>query len=240
MVAILPSDYGAETDQEAFLPCPILPRPSGPPFIVDASISARSAGVKKRPTLGGRESRQGRLRPGDIGGVCSLSAHEMSPGSQFRVQRSCTPYPRQFSERGCRGLRRRRNHVSATDGTGFEEPSGRLPSNNAWLLRFAPQPTAPDPECSEVDNRGKVAAGREVLVGCAPCLHTRCLDNSQNAPCGRGISVPTYHFARALLQRCAQSRCEKSKISSLGPAALWPGEHISIRAVLARKWHCRQ
>ena len=28
-----------------------------------------------------------------------MSAHETSPGSQFRVQRSCTPYPRQFSER---------------------------------------------------------------------------------------------------------------------------------------------
>ena len=52
---------------------------------------------------------------------------------------------------------------------------------------------APGPQCSEVENRGKAVSGHE-------------------------LGVPTHRFARALLQTSAQSRLEKSKISSHGRA----------------------
>ncbi len=50
-----------------------------------------------------------------------------------------------------------------------------------------------DTQAAAVENRGKVASGREV-------------------------SAPTYRFARALLQEGAQSHLQKSKISSHGRA----------------------
>ena len=84
---------------------------------------------------------------------------------------------------GWRGLRRGRNHVGATAETGSGEPSAHIPVKIAWLLRFAPQLTAPEVRDSKVENHGKVSSGH-------------------------GISAPTYRFARALLHEGAQSHLE--------------------------------
>ena len=63
--------------------------------------------------------------------------------------------------------------------------STHISVNIAWLLRFAPQPTALRLLDSEVENRGKVV-------------------------CGREVGSPTYRFARALWRGEAQSQVGKS------------------------------
>ncbi len=69
--------------------------------------------------------------------------------------------------------------------------STHISVNIAWLLRFAPQPTAPELRDSEVENCGK-------------------------AMCGRKVGPPSHRFARALWRGEAQSQVGKSDFLNRG------------------------